>query len=167
MFGIDVQPFPVVKDDTKTMLFGIQNSEINDVDVLCGRGGATNSHPGNVYYRKLTDQYRLHYASVKKCYKTNVAKTVVKAIRNRHGRFLKRSGKHGMWYEIGDLAAKEKTSQTLREGLATIIRSSLQKDLRAQVAEAMDEVKKREFLQDDSAVEGEDVAAAKKQKMET
>ena len=40
-----------------------------------------------------------------------------------HGRFLKKDGDN--WYEIGDELALQKTSQTLREGLAKIYREGL------------------------------------------
>lgn len=62
---------------------------------------------------------------MKKIYKSNIAKTIVKAIRKRHGRFLKKSDTVDVYYEIGDIKAKDKTSQTLREGMAKLVRQSL------------------------------------------
>ena len=41
----DGEPFPVIIEDVEK-IFPIEESEINEVDVLCGRGGATNAHPG-------------------------------------------------------------------------------------------------------------------------
>jgi len=120
----DGQPFPNVEPDTNFQ-FGMQDDELNDVDVLCGRGGMTNAHPGNVHFRHLVNYYRVHYGSVKKRYKSNITKTIVTVIRDRHGRFLRKSEKDGLWYEVGDLVARDKTAQTLREGLARLVRSSL------------------------------------------
>jgi hypothetical protein len=44
----DGEPFPVIKEDDD-FKFPIEESEINEVDVLCGRGGATNAHPGELH----------------------------------------------------------------------------------------------------------------------
>lgn len=39
----------------------------------------------------------------------------MKEIRRQNGRFLKRDEKSGLWFEVGDDAAREKTSQALRQ----------------------------------------------------
>ena len=46
-----------------------------------------------------------------------MSKAIVKAVRsmNPPGRFLERSFVTGLWYDVGDGKAVEKTSQTLRE----------------------------------------------------
>lgn len=58
--------------------------------------------------------------------KPSVSKGIVQAIRNLDppGRFLQRDELTGLWYDIGDQKAREKTSQALREG-APEIRKSL------------------------------------------
>jgi len=120
----DGESFPVIKEDSE-MIFPIAEHEINDVDILCGRGGATNAHPGNIHFRNIVDYYRLQYGTVKKIYKANIAKTIVKEIRKRHGRFLKKSDTCDIYYEIGDIKARNKTSQTLREGMTKLMHSRL------------------------------------------
>jgi hypothetical protein len=80
---------------------------------------------GNVHFRSLVDYYRLQYGTAKKVYKSNIAKTIVKAVRKRHGRFLKKSDTSEVYFEIGDVKAKDKTSQTLREGMAKLVRCTL------------------------------------------
>lgn len=114
--------FPLIKEDAEKQ-FGLKDYELTKKDVLCGRGGVTNAHPGNVRYRSLVDQYRWHYATVKKSRKSDVARIIVKKIREDHGRFLKKDSE--LWYEIGDEAALSKAAQTLREGLAKIYREGL------------------------------------------
>lgn len=100
----------------------IPDSDINDKDVLSGRGGGTNNHPGNKEFRSLVDQYRSEYVLSKKWAKRQIAKNIVESIRSKGGRFLKKEG--GVWYDIGDQKAREKTSQALREGLAAKMRAA-------------------------------------------
>lgn len=115
--------FPLIKEDTEKQ-FGLKISEITSKDVLCGRGGVTNSHEGNVHFRDLADQYRWHYATVKKSKKGDIARFLVQKIRDQYGRFLKKEDDDS-WYEIGDELALAKAAQTLREGLAKIYRDGL------------------------------------------
>lgn len=91
---------------------------MNNNDVLCGRGGATNSHIGNRAFRLLVGKYKDKYLNAKKKEKPNVAAEVVNNIRKLDppGRFLKKDKDSGYWLDIGDTRAKEKTSQALREG---------------------------------------------------
>lgn len=100
----------------------IPDSDINDKDVLSGRGGGTNNHPGNKEFRSLVDQYRSEYVLSKKWAKREIARNIVESIRSKGGRFLKKEG--SMWHDIGDQKAREKTSQALREGLAAKMRAA-------------------------------------------
>jgi len=61
--------------------------------------------------------HRPDYVRAPKIQKPSVARVIVRAIRNGDppGRFLKKDKKTGMWYDIGDKRAAEKTSQALRE----------------------------------------------------
>jgi hypothetical protein len=110
--------------------------KINDNDVLCGRGGATNSHPGNRSFRNLVKQYKDKYIKAKKKEKPDVAAEVVDIVRKLDppGRFLKKDPNTLYWVDIGDLKAKEKTSQALREG-APEIRKKLSSEAAAEDAE--------------------------------
>ena len=100
----------------------IPDSDISDKDVLSGRGGGTNNHPGNKEFRSLVDQYRSEYVLSKKWAKREIARNIVASIRSNGGRFLKKEG-YG-WRDIGDQKAGEKTSQALREGLAAKMRAA-------------------------------------------
>jgi len=88
-------------------------------DVLCGRGGLTNHHPGNVFFRQLVRKMQADYVRAIRCEKAQIAHHIVEKVRCQSppGRFLKKD-KHnpGIWVDIGNEKAREKTSQALREG---------------------------------------------------
>lgn len=91
----------------------------NDNDVLSGRGGGVNSHPGNKRYRTIVNSMKTQYLSpqTRKAQKTQIAAGIVWTIRQSSppGRFLKINPETGYWHEIGDKAAFRKTGQALRE----------------------------------------------------
>eukprot|EP00934_Nitzschia_sp_Nitz4_P006182 Nitzschia sp. Nitz4//scaffold60_size111251//44311//45485//NITZ4_004146-RA/size111251-augustus-gene-0.121-mRNA-1//-1//CDS//3329555561//6172//frame0 len=90
---------------------GILDCKVSDV--LSGRGGGTNLHPGNRHYRALILSHRHEYDLANKTNKPQVARKIVKLVRDRGGRFLRKE-RDGLYYDIGDEAAREKTSQALR-----------------------------------------------------
>ena len=92
---------------------GVNN--FNDNDVLSGRGGGTNVHPGNRHFRDLINHHRRAYLKARKNDKPAISRAIVRTIRENKGAFLKRDEKTGLWFEIGDDAAREKTSQALRQ----------------------------------------------------
>lgn len=91
-------------------------------DVLCGRGGAVNGHPGNVRLRALVGTMKAAYHSpqTRKSQKAQIAAAIVRTIRalDPPGQFLRANPSTGRWYEIGDAAATRKCSQALREDAA-------------------------------------------------
>jgi len=101
-------------------------------DVLFGRGGMTNGHPGNRRFRDIIALHRPDYVRATKMDKPNVARKIVRAIRqgNPPGRFL-RKGADSMWRDVGDKVAAEKTSQGLRE------RSNAEKRQRSAMRESL------------------------------
>ncbi|KAG7349175.1 hypothetical protein IV203_011772 [Nitzschia inconspicua] len=84
-------------------------------DVLSGRGGGTNAHPGNRYFRDLINMNRRTYLKSRKNNKPAISRAIVQAVRAKGGKFLKKCETTGLWYEIGDDGAREKTSQALRQ----------------------------------------------------
>jgi hypothetical protein len=106
---------------------GAPTHEINENDVLCGRGGTTNQHIGNKKFRNLVKQHQESYLKCKKKDKPAISSKIVKMIRemNPPGRFLKQEGNAGEWFDVGDARATEKVSQALREG-APAIRKALE-----------------------------------------
>jgi hypothetical protein len=86
----------------------------SDDDILAGRGGSINVHPGNIKFRKLIDQYRREYLQARKTLKPQINRAIVNIVRRKYGgRFLKREGE--LWYEIGDARAQEKVGQAFRQ----------------------------------------------------
>jgi hypothetical protein len=96
---------------------GCENKAIGPDDVLCGRGGLTNSHIGNKRFRYLVAEYQHQYLNAKKKEKKMISNRIVERVRENGGRFLKRSADSGIWAEVTPTKATEKTSQALREGL--------------------------------------------------
>merc|ERR1712224_1101637 len=93
-------------------------------DVLCGRGGLTNSHVGNKLFRKVCNEFLHDYLNARKKDKKIIASRIVEHIADKGGRFLKKE-KHtspdgssiDVWSEVPKAKALEKTLQALREGL--------------------------------------------------
>jgi len=90
---------------------------ISPKDVLSGRGGATNNHPGNKRFRAIVADHMPEYLAARKKEKALIAKRIVDMIKREGGRFLKRSPDSDTWIEASDRNAVSKTSQALREGL--------------------------------------------------
>mmetsp|Transcript_25090 Transcript_25090/g.36860 ORF Transcript_25090/g.36860 Transcript_25090/m.36860 type:complete len:292 (-) Transcript_25090:476-1351(-) len=86
-------------------------------DVLCGRGGGTNRHAGNLHFRSLVKETKKNYLTSTKSGKSLIAKSILDAIRKQTppGRFLEKNSKTGAWIEITPRQALRKTSQALRE----------------------------------------------------
>jgi len=89
--------------------------EPKEVDILCGRGGLSNHHPGNEWYRRLIRSNRPLYRACPKHTKLLVSKAIVQAVQQQGGRFLERSRRDGFWYAVPYKRAVDKTSQGLRE----------------------------------------------------
>lgn len=107
--------------------------ELNEHDVLCGRGGKINNHPGNVTFRHVVEQYKHEYLDprTRKLEKAHVAARLVAQIRNTNppGRFLKDDPSHrGAYVEIGDLKAWKKAGQACRED-APVVRKDFEEIL--------------------------------------
>ena len=103
-------------------------STFHDADVLSGRGGGTNVHPGNRTFRDLINTHRREYLKAKKNDKPAISRAIVKLVRDTGGRFLKKDNKSGLWFEIGDTLAREKTSQALRQRAPEMRRLMLQSE---------------------------------------
>lgn len=97
-------------------------------DVLLGRGGGTNGHPGNVNFRDLIKLHKKRYLAATKMDKPKVAQEVVEiwSRMDPPGRFLIRSDdtKRGagsvrdvgiIWIQVDEKEARKKASQCLRE----------------------------------------------------
>lgn len=86
-------------------------------DVMLGRGSTPHRHPGNVTYRLLVDASKELYAICPKFHKVRLARAIVATVRSHGRRFLRSvEDGDGLYRDIGDVKAVEKTSQALREG---------------------------------------------------
>ncbi|CAJ1965924.1 unnamed protein product [Cylindrotheca closterium] len=96
-------------------------------DVLSGRGGGINSHPGNKVFREWVRVRKEAYnLAVTKAEKAEVAHQVMNLVQNQQppGRFLQRDPNSttacSLWVELDANRALAKTSQALREGAPQI-----------------------------------------------
>jgi hypothetical protein len=109
-------------------------------DVICGRGRRIFMHPGNEKFRLMVSECLEEYSStVTKLEKSLILCDIVAQVRanSPHGGFVKKDGKDGRWYEVGDFLAREKTSQAFRDALHDQYKSSnTAKKIRRQQAES-------------------------------
>ncbi|KAL9190701.1 hypothetical protein ACHAXT_000407 [Thalassiosira profunda] len=105
-----------------------------DDDVLFGRGGYSNQHPGNIRFREKAMELRPWYeaATTTKEEKYRISELLVESVKSEGHRFLEK-GEDGLWHEVIGNGARKKASQALRErikgtrrtkGTASSIRSS-------------------------------------------
>ena len=90
--------------------------EPTDDDVLFGRGGFTNTHPGNIRFRAKALELRPWYeqSTTSKEEKYQISDMLVESVRGFDHRFLER-GEDGLWHEVIGNGARKKASQALRE----------------------------------------------------
>jgi len=88
----------------------------SDNDVLFGRGGRINEHPGNKKFRAIVNTYKNHYNNQRsKREKRKIINEVIDRIMSMGGIFLEK-GPSGNYIEQKREKAFKKTSQALREG---------------------------------------------------
>lgn len=85
------------------------------VDVLFGRGGFSNKHPGNIRFRARAFELRSEYErSTSKEEKYNISQFLVESVISVGGRFLEK-GQDGEWHQVNGNGVRKKASQALRE----------------------------------------------------
>jgi hypothetical protein len=91
--------------------------ETRACDVLCGRGGRSNHHPGNKRYRQVVKEMKASYKNIgSKAAKTDLSRAIVDHVFNYGGRFLKKmDGENGKYQVLSVIESRKKTSQALRE----------------------------------------------------
>lgn len=113
--------FPVAILSTNHNSHGKNTSpKVHAHDILCGRGGHANKHPGNIAFRALVEQNQELYVRCNKIGKILVSKSIVEAIYQQSppGRFLVLDNKIKMWKEVEYKVAMKKTSQAIRDVLS-------------------------------------------------
>jgi len=90
--------------------------EPTDGDVLFGRGGYINNHPGNIQFREKALELRPWYEqpTTSKDEKYMISDLLVESVKSKGHRFLER-GEDGQWHEVIGNGARKKASQALRE----------------------------------------------------
>ena len=83
-------------------------------DVLFGRGGKTNTHPGNIRFRQHALELRSWYEQSSKEEKQRISELLVEGVKSEGHRFLE-CGSDGDWHEVIGNGARKKASQALRE----------------------------------------------------
>mmetsp|Transcript_24988 Transcript_24988/g.39248 ORF Transcript_24988/g.39248 Transcript_24988/m.39248 type:complete len:441 (+) Transcript_24988:182-1504(+) len=86
----------------------------NDNDILFGRGGYTNTHPGNIRFREKALEFRPVYERSSKEEKYNISQMLLEAVTSEGSRFLEK-GQDGEWHQVIGNGARKKASQALRE----------------------------------------------------
>jgi len=112
------------KKKTKKRIIDEVEFEPTDDDVLFGRGGFANKHPGNIRFREKALELRRVYERSSKDEKYHISQKLVKSVIDEGGRFLEK-GKDEKWHPVIGNGMRNKASQALREKLG--IRNSVKK----------------------------------------
>jgi len=113
---------PAVLSSSNSLAASVASSvEPSDNDVLCGRGGSSNKHPGNLRFRTLIAANKAQYVTLTKKQKMLLARQIVAVVHESGGKFLSRE--QGKWVHVGLPRSLEKTSQALRErkGISNVV----------------------------------------------
>jgi len=104
------------KKKKKRMIDESRSVEPTENDVLFGRGGFTNTHPGNIKFRQKALELRPWYeqCTTSKEEKYRISDLLVESVKCEGNRFLER-GDDGLWHEVIGNGARKKASQALRE----------------------------------------------------
>ena len=108
-------PSPV--NDAEEETVDVLEEDIRDDDILGGRGGLSNHHVGNKWFRQIVAKMKSMYRGTgAKTDKTALSRAIVEYVHAKKGRFLIRKpvGQDG-WRTMTTKEARKKTSQALRE----------------------------------------------------
>jgi hypothetical protein len=96
-----------------------QNSSIiiqpNEIDVLCGRGGACNQHAGNQVFLYVVHHNKELYQKIPVQHKLYLAESIVRVVKGTGARFLRCKKETKTWVQLPHRDAIDKTLQALRE----------------------------------------------------
>lgn len=121
-----------------------QYLEYTDNDVLMGRGGKSNHHPGNMKYRQEIERVQEDYKKTDdKDEKTRISEELVTHVQSYGGNFLEKDDIG--WYIIDDVVARRKVSQALREDKDPEKRRAKRQRFLAKRAKLEEEARKKGF----------------------
>eukprot|EP00527_Entomoneis_sp_CCMP2396_P000968 CAMPEP_0198141490 /NCGR_PEP_ID=MMETSP1443-20131203/4494_1 /TAXON_ID=186043 /ORGANISM="Entomoneis sp., Strain CCMP2396" /LENGTH=277 /DNA_ID=CAMNT_0043804263 /DNA_START=76 /DNA_END=909 /DNA_ORIENTATION=+ len=120
---VHLPPTSFLEAGTPEVIHQLVDKDVSDLDVLCGRGGKINKHPGNIAYRRVVEHNKTLYKQAPKRHRILVSQSIVQTIQTHGGRFLQSgqsttgvsSHQGGVWTTIPFRRAVQKTSQALRE----------------------------------------------------
>lgn len=96
--------------------------ELNDNDVVCGRGKGYYNREGNVRFRDIVRSYIPEYTSARTKYeKSRILENIMEVVQSQNNgttRFV-RLDEDGFWVEIAREEAREKVGHAMRELLAS------------------------------------------------
>mmetsp|Transcript_17674 Transcript_17674/g.24568 ORF Transcript_17674/g.24568 Transcript_17674/m.24568 type:complete len:656 (-) Transcript_17674:1899-3866(-) len=91
----------------------------NKNDVLLGsrRKRKSDDHPGNLWYHTLVNERKIRFLNASGNETRQICNDIIHIVRSAHppGRFLAKEESIGMWYDVGDKAAMDKTYRALWE----------------------------------------------------
>jgi hypothetical protein len=91
-------------------------TEPTDDDILFGRGGDINKHPGNIRFRAKALELQSSYeACNSKDEKYKVSELLVEDCMKAENRRFLEKGPDGLWYKVLGNGIRKKASQALRE----------------------------------------------------
>ncbi len=95
----------------------VHDNEIQDLDILCGRGKRCVQHHGNEVLRRIVGNYCEDYQKAKnRDAKFEVVTNIIKHLRRRGIRFLKQSGENSyFWHVLEEKESREKIAHTFRD----------------------------------------------------
>lgn len=100
---------------SSSRVFGsvVDDADVQERDVLCGRDRYIHAHPGNRRFRHLVHMFREQYQGAQhRDTKTSITLEIVDMVKGYGGRFLKQD--NGRWREVDRSYAHEKVSHALR-----------------------------------------------------
>ena len=93
----------------------IPHNKVTENDVLCGKGGQSIHHRGNIQFRKWAEEMKPEYSQLSKSEKTPYSWKLVRKVWGVGGRFLEKDDDSGKYYVVVENDARLKASQALRE----------------------------------------------------
>jgi hypothetical protein len=107
--------------------------ELQELDIVCGRGAPINYHYGNQVFKDVIQDYQTAYLCAKRSDKPHVAMKIMDLVKQSGARFVKREKAAGVfaWMEIDSKGAYEKVCQALREGAPDLRKKVLSASQRA------------------------------------
>ena len=93
----------------------VPDANVRENDVLSGRGGRGNNHPGNRHFRQIVAEHATEYRAGNDAVRNRVSLDIVKRIHDHGGRFLKMERGAKCWSVMKIDEVRVKVRQALRD----------------------------------------------------